>query len=78
MREKRLQGNREALWTFRIFFIFSALWRGKGSPRRLEGGGNRIFIENPTRGGGVSRRGRGREGVCGELGNFGDSEGGGG
>ena len=32
-------------------------------------GGVGFFIENPTRGG-VSRRGRGREGVCGELGNF--------
>ena len=33
-------------------------------------GGVRLFIEDPT-GGGGSRRGKGREGVCGELGNFG-------
>ena len=43
-------------WTFRIFFIFSARGRGRGSPRRREGGG-RIFIENPRRG--CLRAGRG-------------------
>ena len=47
-----------------------------GSPRRQEGEGNRFFIENATRGGVPGGGGRGREGVCGELGNFGDSEGG--
>ena len=40
------------------------------------GGGNWFFIESPT-GGGGSRRGRCREGVCGELGNFGGGLGGG-
>ena len=35
-------------WTFRIFF-FSARGRGRGSPRRREGGG-RLLIENPKKG----------------------------
>ena len=46
-----------------IFYIFSAWQRGKGSPRRREGGG--IFIENPSRGvcraGGAGLGGRGAE-----------------
>ena len=53
-------------------FYFSARGGGRGSPR-CQGGEVRFFIENP-RGGGVSRREmgpRGREGVCGELGNWG-------
>ena len=55
---------------FRMFF-FSARKRGRGSPRRQEGGGGgRLSIESRRRGVGVFRRGRGREGVCGELGNF--------
>ena len=54
---------------FGYFLFFSARGGGRGSPRRQEGGG-RFFIENPT------ERGRGREGVCGELGNFGGEGGG--
>ena len=42
-----------------IFYFFSARVRGRGSPRRHEGGGGQFFIENPM--GGVSRGGpRGR------------------
>ena len=41
-----------------FYFFFSARGRGRGSPR-APGVGGRLFIENPTRGGGVSRRGRG-------------------
>ena len=41
-----------------------------GSPRRQEGGGGSFFIENPREGGGKREGPRGREGVCGELGNF--------
>ena len=59
---------------FGYFLIFSALGGGRGSPRSREGGGL-IFIENPRRGGGgFLQEGeglRGREGVCGELGNLG-------
>ena len=47
----------------RIFFISFLLGEGRGSPRRQgEGGqgGSVFFFENPRRGGGVSRRGRGR------------------
>ena len=51
-------------------FLFCSGREKGGSPRRQEGGkGDRFLIENPRRGGG-SRSGRGREGVCGELGNF--------
>ena len=47
---------------------FFLLREGEGF-EALGGGGDRFFIENPTRG--VSRGGgRGREGVCGELGIF--------
>ena len=53
----------------RFDFFFSARGGGRGSPRHQEGG-DRFFSENPTGGGGVSRMGRGREGVCGKLGNF--------
>ena len=45
-----------------IFLIFSARGGGRGSLRRREGGGYRVFIENPRKGGGVcspGRRGRG-------------------
>ena len=58
----------------RFGFFFFCSGRGKGESAALGGGGrDRIFIENPRRGGGLQhRRGRwGREGVCGELGNFG-------
>ena len=37
-------------WTFRIFFIFSARGRGRGSPRCREGGRG-FCMENPRRGG---------------------------
>ena len=54
-------------------FIFSArLGREKGESEAPGGGGGSLFlIENPTkgRGGGGSRRGRGLQGVYGELGN---------
>ena len=50
-----------------IFYFFCSGRRESEAP----GGAGRFFIENPTRGVGFSRRGRGREGVCGELGNFG-------
>ena len=43
-------------------FFFFLLGEGEGeseAPGR-EGGGDRFFIENPRRGGGASRRGRGR------------------
>ena len=44
--------------------------REKGSSRCQEGG-DRFFIENPKGGGFQEGEGpRGREGVCGELGNF--------
>ena len=53
------------------FFIFSARG-GRGefeAPGR--GGGDRFLIENAKRGGFPGGEGpRGREGVCGELGNF--------
>ena len=57
-------------WTFRIFFIFAARGGGEGeseAPGRV-GGGGRIFIENPKRGGGSPRRGKeGAEGPGGCL-----------
>ena len=59
------------------FLVFSARGGGRGSLRRREGGGVGFFLKIP--GGGVSRRGegpRGREGVCGELGNWGGGGGG--
>ena len=47
------------------------LGEGEGSPRHREGGGGDwLYIENP-RTGGSPRGARGREGVCGELGNLG-------
>ena len=50
------------------FFSFFCSGRAKGESEAPGGGWDRLLIENPRRGG--SRRGRGREGVCGELGNF--------
>ena len=50
-------------------FFFFCSGRGKGeseAPGRGGAWGGSVFIENPTTGG-VSRRGRGRAGVCGEL-----------
>ena len=59
--------QRMSWWTFRIFFVFSARKRGRGSPRRREGGG--LIIENPERSGlpGGWARGRGGEGSGGCL-----------
>ena len=54
-----------------IFNFFSARGGGRGSPRAPRGGGVGFLLKIPRGGGGVSRRGRGREGVCGELGIFG-------
>ena len=55
-----------------IFYFFSALGRGRGSSRRWEGGGGRLSIENPRRGGSPGREGLGGGGgwerVSGELG----------
>ena len=42
-----------ARWTFQIFLLLGGV-RGAG-----RGGGGRLFIENPQRGGGVSRAGGG-------------------
>ena len=55
------------------FFTFSARERVRGSPRRREGGGDRISIENPRRGGGgLPTEGEGAEGPGGCLrGNWG-------
>ena len=52
-----------AWWTFRIFFIFFLLGEGKGESEAPGGGGGRFLIENPRRGGGVSRRGGGGRGA---------------
>ena len=52
------------------FDFFFLLGEGEGEVRGTRRGGDRFFSENPTGGGGVSRMGRGREGVCGKLGNF--------
>ena len=46
-------------WTFRIFFIFSARGRGRGSPGRQGGGGVGFFVEKSQEGGGVSQEGGG-------------------
>ena len=50
-------------------FYFLCSGRGKGESEAPGGEGGGVFIENPRRGG--LQDGRGREGVCGELGNFG-------
>ena len=55
-------------WTFRIFFIFFWSGRGKGEFEAPGRAGGSVFIENARKGGGFARRGR--EGVCGELGNL--------
>ena len=52
--------------------IFPCSGRGKGESEALGGGGVQFFIENPRREGGLQEAGlRGREGVCGDLGNWG-------
>ena len=59
------------------YFLFFSAW---GGGRGVRGVGRGIFIENPRRGGGVLQEGegpRGREGVCGELGNLKGGGGGG-
>ena len=38
---------------FGYFLVFSGRGWGRGSPRRREGGGVRLFMENPRRGGGL-------------------------
>ena len=61
-----------------IFYFFCS-GGGEGGVRGAGGGGGRgadFFIENPRKGGGgsperVGAGARGREGVCGELGNLG-------
>ena len=55
---------------FGYFLFSSARGGGRGSPRRWKWWGGRFLLKIPGRGG-VSRRGRGREGVCGELRNWG-------
>ena len=53
----------------RVLLLFRR--RGRGSPRRQEGGGGRFLIENPRGGGGSPRRGGGgawRVSVVGDLG----------
>ena len=56
---------------FGYFLFFFCSGRGKGESEARRGGGDPFFIENPRRGGGGFQEGpRGREGVCGELGNF--------
>ena len=53
-----------------IFSFFSALGEGEGGVRGERRGEVGFLLKIP-KGGGVRRRGRGREGVCGELANFG-------
>ena len=55
------------------FVFFFSRGGERGSLRRREGGGDRFFIENPRRAGGspAQEGPRGRESVCGELGNLG-------
>ena len=48
--------------------IFFAWGRGRGSPRRRRGGGGRLFVENPRRGGVARDRS-----VCGDFGGGGRS-----
>ena len=59
-----------------IFYFFCS-GRGKGQSEAPGGGGGggRFLLKIPGRGGGF-QRGRGREGVCGELGNLGGGGGG--
>ena len=64
--EKKIFGGR-----FGYFLFFFCSGRGKWESEAPGRGGFGFFIENPRRGGGVQEEGlRGREGVCGELGNF--------
>ena len=55
-------------WTSRIFFIFFLLGEGEGGVQGAgREGGRFFFLENPRREG---KGPRGREGVCGKLGNW--------
>ena len=57
---------------FGYFLFFSALGGGRGSPRRREVGGIDFLLKIPQGGGSPGGGGpRGREGVCGKLGNWG-------
>ena len=57
-----------------MFFFFSAQGGGRGSLRLREGAGGSVFYLKSQEGGGggspAQEGPRGREGVCGELGNF--------
>ena len=55
---------------FGFFRFFSGRGGGRGSLIGQEGGGTGFFFMKIPRRGGVSRRGRGQEGVCSKLGNF--------
>ena len=57
-------------WTFRIFFIFSARGRGRGSPLRQEGAGVGFLLKIPGGGGVFSHEGGGGAGRV-SAGNFG-------
>ena len=63
---RRLLGGRSG-----YFYFFFCLGRGMGEFEAPEGEGGIGFQLKIPRGEGVSRRGRGQEGVCCELGNFG-------
>ena len=55
-----------------IFYFIFLLGEGEGGVRGARRCGGRFFIKNPRGGGALGGEGpRGREGVCGELGNFG-------
>ena len=59
-------------WTFRIFVIFVLFGEGEGGARGARKGDRFFFFRKSQEGGGFPRGGRrGREGVCGELGNLG-------
>ena len=64
LRRSKFARRRKTGWMFDcvvsdIFHIFFCWGEGKGESEALGGGGERFFIENPRRGGGVSRAGRG-------------------
>ena len=56
-------------WTFRIFFIFSCLGKGKGESEAPGWGGDQFYIENP-KGGREAGRGRGAGGCLRQIGEF--------
>ena len=66
-----MPGTLFSWWTFRMFFIFLSAREGEGGVRaRRRGGGSVFLLKIPGGGVGEFQRGRGREGVCGKLGNF--------